>query len=367
MDSLLTDIELALFSNKKVAETIHIGKIYLVMISECWYRVRIERKSMEQKRVCCFFIDVGDEDWYPIDEIYMCDPGFVRFPAQAICLTLRGLEDFAENPNSRQQVEDHLANKSLIAEILTKQDDYVAKMKSNDSEAKIQTILYDTSSDEDVQLNPLIMKKICQTTEAPQLQRAKINHVNISHITDTGDIYCQLTSSKSSLQYINKLIHQLTDGSFDFSKYRYVASDVNGDVDGNVMAGLYLIYDKSEDKWYRAAILPMHMPKTEKCICIDYGMAKTIDREHIFRLDLLSDALRLYPKQAILVRLNEISSYNENVIARLRGLLNPTATVMAQVVSGNNIPLVNIYKRLETTKVLCKINDTIRMEQELEK
>lgn len=363
MDSLLTDIELALFSNKKAAETIHIGKIYLVMISECWYRVRIERKNMEQKRVCCFFIDVGDEDWYSVDEIYECHSDFVRFPAQAICFTLLGLEDFAENPNARQQVDDHLAGKSLIAEILTKQDDYVAKVKSNDLEAKIQTILYDTSSDEDVQLNPLISEKICQTTEAPQLQRLKINHVNISHITDTGDIYCQLANSKSSLQYINKLIHQLTDGSFDFTKYRYVASDV----EGNVMARLYLIYDKGEDKWYRAAILPMNMPTTERCICIDYGMAKTIDREHIFRLDLLSAALSLYPKQAILVRLNEISSYNENVIARLRGLLNPTSTVMAQVVSGNSIPLVNIYKRLETTKVLCKINDTIRMEQELEK
>lgn len=96
-------------------------------------------------------------------------------------------------------------------------------------------------------------------------------------------------------------------------------------------------------------------------------MTKSIEREHIYRLDLLSAALSLYPAQAILVRLNEISSYNENVIARLRGLLNATSTVMAQVVSGTTIPSVNIYKRLETTKVLCKINDTIRMEQELEK
>lgn len=367
MDTLLTDIELALFSNKTVAETITIGSIYLVMISECWYRVRIERKNTEQRRVCCFFIDVGDVDWHSVDEIHVCDPAFVRFPAQAICFTLFGLEDFAENPNARQQVDDHLAGKSLIAEILTKRDDYIAKDKSNDLEAKIQTILYDTSSDEDVQLNPLISEKICEKTEPPQLQRMKINHVNISYITDTGDIYCHLVESNRSLQYIYKLIHHLTNGSVDYSKYRYMASDVS---DAS-RSRLYLIYDKGEHKWYRAAILPVlptsSVASTEQCRCIDYGMTKTIEREHIYRLDLLSSALALYPAQAILVRLNEIKSYNENVIARLRGLLNATSTVMAQVVGGSTIPLVNIYKRLEKPKILCKINDTILMEQELEK
>lgn len=365
MDTLLTDIELELFSNKQVAETIEMEKIYLVMISECWYRARIEKKDLTQKRVLCFFIDVGDDDWYPFDQIYVCDPKFVRFPPQAICLTLFGLEDFAENPNARQQVEDHLAGKSLIAEVMTTQDEYVAKDRSNDLEAKIQTILYDTSSDEDIQLNKLISEKICEKTDAPQLQRfMKFNHIYISYITDAGDVYCHLYNSKSSLQYINKLIHQLTDGTFDYTQYRYVDSDMGG----NLMQNLYLIYDKSEHKWYRAAILPTNsIASTEQCKCIDYGMTKTIEREHIYRLDLLSAALNMYPAQAILMRLNEITSYNENVIARLRGLLNSTSMVMAQVVNSGTIPLVNIYKRLESTKVLCKINDTIRMEQELEK
>lgn len=364
MDTLLTDIELALFSNKKVAETIYIGHIYLVMISECWYRVRIERKNMEQRRVWCFFIDVGDEDWYSIDEIYMCDPAFVRFPAQAICFTLFGLEDFAENPNARRQVDDHLAGKSLIAQVLTRKDEYIANENSNDLEAKIQTILYDTTTYEDVQLNLLISRRICETTEAPQLQRVNCNFVNISYIADTGDIYCHLVQSKSSLQYINKLIHQLTDGTFDYTKYQYVVNESAS----SVMSRLYLIYDKCDHKWYRAAILPSNsIGSTEQCNCIDYGWTKTIEREHIYMLDLLSSALNSYPAQAILVRLHEITTYNDNVIQRLRGLLNPTSTVMVQVVSGSPIPIVNIYKRLETTKVLCKINDTIRMEQELEK
>lgn len=160
LDSLLTAIESDFFIRKQVANQILIGKIYLVLVSECWYRVRIERRDAAQNRALCFFIDAGDVDWFPINKIYHCDLKFVNFPAQAICLRLSGLEDFAENPNAKQNVDKYLAGKSLTAEILTKSDEYQLEVDSGDLGPKIRTILYDTSSDEDIHLNSLISKKI---------------------------------------------------------------------------------------------------------------------------------------------------------------------------------------------------------------
>lgn len=363
MDSLLTDIELDLFTNRKVAETLKIGTIYLVLIAECYHRVRIEKIDSPENQALCFYIDIGDQEWFPCNEIYECDNKFIEFPAQAICFSLFGLEDFAENPNAKQHVEECLAGKSLIAEILTKENEYTTQMKSTDLDAKIQIILYDTSSEEDVQLNPMILEKICEKTVAPQLERSKFNPVYISYISDSGDIHCQLQNSRSSLHYISKLIHQLTDGDLELKQYRYVPKDVP-----NPTQNLYLIFDEAEKKWYRAAILPTgSRPERKLCKCVDYGMVLEVSHENIYRLDLLSAALSKYPAQAILIRLDKVSDYNENVVARLRGLLNPTAPVIAQIVSAGPIPYVIIFKRLEQMNVQCNINEHILMEQLLEK
>lgn len=372
MESLLTDIELDLFTSRKVADSLKVGTIYLVLIAECYHRVRIEKIDLAENQALCFYIDIGDQEWFPCKGIYECDNKFIEFPAQAICFSLVGLEDFAENPNAKQHVEECLANKSLIAAILTKENEYTSQMKSTDMDAKIQIILYDTSSEEDVQLNPLILEKICEKTVAPQLERSKFNPAYISHVSDSGDIYCQLQSSRSSLHYISKLIHQLTDGDLELKQYRYVPKDVPSPTHN-----LYLIFDETEKKWYRAAILPIgsknerNKPSTdrkhEQCKCVDYGMVFEVLHENIYRLDLLSAALSKYPAQAILIRLHDVNNYNENVVARLRGLLNPTAPVIVQIASAGPIPYVNIHKRLEQMNILCNINDHIRMEQELEK
>lgn len=345
MDALLANIDRAV---PRAAEMVHVGQIYMVMISECWCRVRIE--CAEEGRVWCFFIDFGDKDWFSYDEIYICDRHFMRFPAQAIRFTLSGLEDFTENPIARQLLHG-LADKSLIAETLTKQDEFAI----NDS---IKAILYDTSSDEkDVQLNQWILEQVHVTIEAPQLQWTGCNKVNVSYVSDAGDIYCNLTQSKNGLKRINELIRQLTDGTPDLARYG---------IGDNVMSRLYLIYNKCDDRWYRATILPSNFNGAAiQCFCIDYGWTKMIEREHIYLLDLWDPVLSAYPAQTILVRLHEITAFNENVIQRLRGLMNTKSPVTVEVIDGSHIPMVDVYKQIESTEAVYKINDFIRMEQEL--
>lgn len=269
-----------------------------------------------------------------------------------------------------------LANKVLIGEVLTKADDYARQDKSNDLDAKILIDLFDTSSLEDIRLQPLILNKICESISEPQLDRdrRKMNLVYISHVSDSGIIYCHLQSSRDSLHYINKVIHQLTATGSTSDKFRAAAKN-NG-----TNEGLYLVFDKIENRWYRATIMlnkiGKRSPQTEMVRCVDYGFELAIEMENIFVMETLSAALNKYPPQAIGMRLHEVHHYNESVIARLRGLLlpngftpnaSPDGNAIVVVIESTNIPVVNIYKRLAPDNILYRVNDTIQMEQELEK
>lgn len=315
----------------------------------------------------CFLIDYGDEEWWSLDQIYEGDAKLFELPAQAVRFSLFNLEDFAENPHAKQEVDEYLAGKTLIAEVKSTQAEYMAQCESS-VDAKIKAVFYDTSSDEDLQLNKMILEKICEKVEPPQLQRSKWNPVCVSYISDGGDIYVQLYNDKgNTVHNIKQLIHRLTQNGISKQFIR-----TNGKAENE----LYLIQDNNDLKWYRAVILPKKSINSsaaatddsiELCKYVDYGMTTFVPRENIYRLDLLSAALSKYPHQAIHVRLNDVTNYNAKIVARLRGLLCAGTPVLAQIANVTSmIPMVNICKRLENN-ILCKINDTIRMEQEIER
>lgn len=317
----------------------------------------------------CFLIDYGDQEWRQLDQIYDSDSKLFQLPPQAIRFSLFNLEDFAENPHANHEIDEHLAGKTLIAEIKSNEAEYSMQCESIDMDAKVKAIFYDTSSDEDIQLNKVILHKICVNAEPPHLKRHKWNTVKITHINDNGDIYCQLRNEKVNTNHnIEQLIYRLTQNGID-QQYRIAAKPTAADFTPNQ---LYLAYDDSDKKWYRAAILPIENDDaTVCCKYIDFGITKTVACGNIFRSDMLSTALSKYPQQAIHVRLNDIKTYTARVVARLRGLLCSNQKVLVQVAPGcsGTIPMVTICKRLDTqaSTVLCNINDTIRMEIEMEK
>lgn len=358
MDSLITDIEMELLTNKTVATHLDIGRYYLVEQSECWSRIRIDKIDENEKRALCFFIDAGDLEWFKTNQIYECHEKYLKFPAQAICFSLYGLEDFAENPNAKQHLDELLATKVVIGDIITKIEDYLAQVNSKDLEAKIQTILYDTSNIDDIELNSLILERISEKSLPPQLQES--NNISITHVADNGDIFCHLKTASNSTHYIKKLIHQLTENDIDYTQYRL--SSVKDIKRGK----FYLIYDRFDKKWYRAEILSVADNNHTTCKCIDTGEQKNVEFDNIYQLDRLSAALGKFPAQSILVRLYDVTKYNANIIARLRGLLTPDSEVLAKVMKFATVPLVNIYKRMEPDNHLCAINETIRMEPDLE-
>lgn len=357
MDSLMTDIEMELLTDKKVATHLEIGRYYLVEQPECWYRIRLEKIDKHRNCALCLSIDTGEEEWFQIDKIFECNKRFLKLPAQAICFSLYGLEDFAENPNVNQPLEELLIYKTVIAVILTTPEDYTAQLNSKDLEAKIKTELFDTTLiDQDINLNSVILERLSEKTLPPKLQEN--NSISISHVADNGDIFCHLQTSSDSLHYIEKLIHRLTESGVDNAQYRLASfKDI-------IKTKFYLVYDESGRKWCRAEIISFADGKM-KCKCIDYGQTIYVKDENVYQVDRLSAALGKFPAQAILVRLHDIKHYDANVIARLRALLPAQSKAIAKVIDFKAVPCsVNIFKRMESYgNALCTINDTIIMEQ----
>lgn len=326
----MTDIELDLMLERKRPETLQVGNIYIVIVSECTYRVRIDRNMLVEKQSLCFLIDVGDEEWFNMDEIYECKEQFLKFPAQAICLSLFGLEDFAENPSAKEHLDNMLTHKALIGEVLSNQDEYEAQLASEDQAAKVRVGLYDTSSDEDVHLNNVILTMICDSYVAPALQPVGYTNAVISHVDDEAAVYCQLRSSSGGLQYVQKLIHHIVHYDFNQDQHRICSSEIVAK-ENTPQKPVYLVKDNETAKWYRATVLDRN-GSDYRMFYVDFGMTRLVNGTNIFRLDSLSAALNRYPYQAIKCRLHDINEKpTASVVASLRGYLNDNTPAVVRI------------------------------------
>lgn len=362
MDNLIVDIELDLMQSRQRPAQLLVGHIYLVVVSECTYRVRIARNDFEANRCLCFYVDVGDEEWVAMDEIYVCKPQFLRFPAQAICLSLFGLEDCAENPIAPQHLVEQLLNKTLIGDVASRRDDYEQQEASADVAAKVVVALYDTSSEEDVQLNSLILERICAHSQPPQLDLTGVTNVVISHVTDGGDVYCQPLTMTGGIHYVQKLIHHITRFGFNPDHHRLDA----GAVEATGGRLVLLVQDESDGKWYRATVLQRAAERSQ-VFYVDHGMTRTVATAKMYRLDSMCQVLHSYPFQAIVCKLHDVPRLSAAQLASLRGYLRPGVQAMVKIRGlQQKVPVVKIFIR-QADGPLFTVNDVILFEQECER
>lgn len=159
MDDLMTTIEQAMALEKKKPKKITTGEYYLVQIDECWHRVRVEAIQRAEAACQCFFIDIGGTSSVPIDKIYTCNPSYLKLPSQAVLFTLQGLQDISDdNATVETYLQEHVSGKVLIADVHTAKQEYEAKDDDTAGygDKPIRITLYDTSTDENVNINAVL-------------------------------------------------------------------------------------------------------------------------------------------------------------------------------------------------------------------
>lgn len=158
MDDLMTTIEQAMALEKKKPKKITTGEYYLVQINECWHRARVEAIERAEGACQCFFIDIGGTSSVPIDKIYTCNPSYLKLPSQAVLFTLQGLQDISDNATIESYLQEHVSGKVLIADVHTAKREYEAKDDDTAGygDKPIRITLYDTSTDENVDINAVL-------------------------------------------------------------------------------------------------------------------------------------------------------------------------------------------------------------------
>ncbi|KAI8119984.1 Tudor domain-containing protein 7 [Lucilia cuprina] len=360
--ALVNDIEAYMATKKERPVSIARKNIYLVHINECWHRVRVDELDKSKGSALCFFIDFGDADWLAVDQLHICETHFLRLPAQAVPFSLYGLEDFEGNPYARKCLDDLLPTKSLVGRIFTKESEFYDT--NSKSHGKIQLVLFDTSTQEDLNLNHQLLNTICSETMVPEIKQSTVTNVIVTHITDQGDIYLQVNNAE--LKYVQKLLQQIVESKLNSDQHKISFEDLK-------RSNLFLICDDEDAtniKWYRAALTDSNIqPGSDsyEMYYVDNGRTKLTNISKIFLLDSLSMALSKFPAQAIKVRLHNIPDITANIVGRIRGLLPSDCEALVRLsVPGSTPPLVTIYTRLEGPGTLCTINDVIRIEHELE-
>ncbi|XP_058064862.1 uncharacterized protein LOC131214511, partial [Anopheles bellator] len=374
MDALITDIEMSMMSDQQKADEsmAAVGEYYLVSVTDCWYRVRVDEINYENKQCQCFFIDIGEKEQMALDQLYQCDPKFLELPGQAKRFTLEGLEDFCDNPKAKLHLDALISGRVFIGEILTKREEYEeAEQASGIGSGQLKLALYDTSSDHDVLLNPIVLKHICDDTPEPALNRKNVNAVTISYIDDQGDVYCQMVGT---MDYIQKLITNLTQSNaLDGNRglYETKAGDKQQ---------LYLVQDETDGKWYRAELEAEESGPSCRMLYVDVGCRRRTNVSNIYRLEMLSLALSRYPPQAIRMRMFGLDLSEPQVLARLRALLKPAMRAIAKVcamakvspIASASLPMVRVFVHVSQAgsepgqNILVCVNDAIGFEKELE-
>lgn len=371
---MVTDIELELMKEKQIPKSFNVGQIYVVLVNECAYRVRVEKVDDSRRQCFCFFIDEGDLRWYDMNEMYICQNKFLKLAPQAIRFALHGLEEFDENDFAKKHLEDVLLNPRItfVGQIFTKKEDYIAQEESDDLEAIVQVVMYDTSTDDDINLHPIIVERICADIPPPELVHSTLTPVIVSHISDNGDVFCQLL--KNGLHYVNKLIHKLTQPeAHDRSQTLATPNSTN--------KTLFLIFDEEAHRWCRGKLIS-EGKQGNTMFLVDYGKTKVVPLSKIYRIESLNQALLTFPPQAIQVKLYGFPEFPENLVSTLRGYFSGDAVAYVRIMSvvyyftifnddllqvtkmqhTGIIPEVSLYFAKDSC-IVC-VNDCIKLELE---
>lgn len=350
----MVDIEMDLMHEKNRPTTLEVGHFYLAA-TVYTHRVRLVREDAANAQCLCFCIDSGFEEWFPTDQILVCRPEFIKFPAQAICLSLFGLNDCAGHPNAAACLKQTLADKSLIADVLSFQIDYEDQLGDANQTACIKVILYDTSSTIDVQLNDVLLNEIRDYTLAPTLASTHLNDVTIAHISDSGDILCNLRSHTDCMQFVQSCIARLVATNRAPQRFGNTVEAVNPQA-------LYLVRDPVDGQFYRAKIV-QHTNEQYQMLCVDVGKLMTVDKENIHCLD--SIVLGQFPFQAIVCRLADVGVLNVQMVDQLRAYLKCGTEAMVKVIAPLElVPKVKIFMRIENGPLIC-VNNSLQLEMEI--
>uniref|UniRef100_A0A8C0JER7 Tudor domain-containing protein 7 n=1 Tax=Chelonoidis abingdonii TaxID=106734 RepID=A0A8C0JER7_CHEAB len=177
-------------------QSVSIGQLVAVHAEEdSWLRAQII--SVEDNRIKVCYVDYGFSEIIENNKVYKLDRRFCLLPFQAAKCKLAGLEVFCDDPVLVKVVESQTCGKIFAVEILEKGDIPLV-------------VLYDTSGEDDININVTCLKALCDKSLELHLQAdALYTNVRVTNVCSDGTLYCQVPSK--GLAKLHEILQKLED------------------------------------------------------------------------------------------------------------------------------------------------------------
>ncbi|XP_062372752.1 tudor domain-containing protein 7B-like [Sardina pilchardus] len=304
-----------------------------VLLANRLYAVRVEEEEVLRAQVCevtaekvkVYYVDHGFSEMVGRDKILRLDEQFLKLPFQASTCRLAGLSDFHTDSSVLKVLESQVCGHILLAEVV-------------DRGEVPMVVLYDTSQEDDVNINALCLKSLQDNAMSHPLQvNSTYLNVSVTNVCSDGTIFCQvpcrgLAKLKALFEKIESFIS--SQGSSEL----LVAKPFCGKI----------CLARYQGKWSRVEITNLHGSRVLDILFVDLGLPASVEVIELREIPpLFLPALITIPFQAFKCGLEELSVgegvWSPNSIMWLRDtVLNMTDCSM-RIARLDESKLVHIY------------------------
>ncbi|XP_044047697.1 tudor domain-containing protein 7A isoform X2 [Siniperca chuatsi] len=243
---------------------------------------------MTPNKVKVYYVDYGFSVETSGTNLLELHQDFLSLPFQATNVRLAGLEAFSSHPLVLSSLDKLAVGKILLMETLE---------PCQQNEMPV-AVLYDTSQDDDVNINSTCLKALQdKTMNNPLTVNATYQDVCVTNVCADGIIYCQLPSRGTAR--LNKLLEE-TEGIF--TSQMTSESLVSRPFSGKVCLARY------KGKWSRVEITNMYGNRVMEIFFIDLGVPATVEVTDLREIPpLFLKDFPIIPPQAIKCRLADLT------------------------------------------------------------
>uniref|UniRef100_A0A087XE00 Tudor domain containing 7 b n=1 Tax=Poecilia formosa TaxID=48698 RepID=A0A087XE00_POEFO len=205
-------------------------------------------------KVKVYYVDHGFSEVISKSKVLELHEKFFKLPFQATKCKLAGLEPFCQEPAVLKTFEAMASGRILLAEILERGPVPLV-------------VLYDTSQDDDVNINAACMKSLQDKTLASPLQvNSAYMNVTVSSVCSDGTIYCQLPSR--GLAKLNEILEKIEN---------YFHTQVTSEfLVSRPFCGKQCLA-RYKGKWSRVEITNLHGSRVLDILFVDVGVQASVE------------------------------------------------------------------------------------------
>ncbi|XP_056375069.1 tudor domain-containing protein 7 isoform X2 [Hyla sarda] len=219
---------------------------------EAWLRAQI--MSVEENKMKVLYVDYGFNEVVDCTKVCRLREAFYALPFQAAKCRLAGLEAFCGDPVLVKAVETKACGKILAVEILQKTE-------------KPLVVLYDTSGDEDINVNAACLRELYDNSLNVHLKvNTSYANVVVTNVCSDGTLFCQVPSK--GLTKLKETLHKV---EAEFNS-KTVTSDLF--VSLPFCGKICLFYSKG--KWARVEITSVHSSRALDVQFLDSGTIASV-------------------------------------------------------------------------------------------